>query len=60
MLKDLSEYPDILSTEEMCEYLRISVTTGYKLLRKKEIESIKVGTTYKIPKSSLRKYLRLE
>lgn len=60
MLKDLSEYPDILSTEEMCEYLRISVTTGYKLLRNKEIESIKVGTTYKIPKSSLRKYLRLE
>ena len=60
MLKDLSEYPDILSTEEMCEYLRISVTTGYKLLRSKEIESIKVGTTYKIPKSSLRKYLRLE
>lgn len=59
-MNNLADYPDIMSTEEMCEYLRISVTTGYKLLKNKEIDSIKIGKTYKIPKSSLRKYLNIE
>ena len=55
----LREYPDILTFPEMCRALGISSKTGYGLLRKNQIEHIKVGRAYKIPKAHLLSYLRL-
>ena len=53
----LNKYSDILTVEELCEVLRIGKTTAYKLLKNKDIKSIKIGKIYKIPKKSVRKYL---
>ena len=53
----LMEYPDILSFEQMCEVLKVSPKTGYKLLRDIKIISLKVGRAYRIPKAHILTYL---
>jgi len=55
----LMEYPDILSFEQMCEALKISPKTGYKLLKNNRIISIKVGRAYRIPKAHILTYLMI-
>lgn len=56
----LKEYPDILTVEEMSQALGISTKTGYHLLRENKIEHLKVGRSYRIPKTHLLAYLRLD
>lgn len=52
--KMLKDYPDVLNVYQMCKALGgISTKTGYKLLKEKRIESIKVGREYKIAKINL-------
>ena len=52
--KMLKDYPDVLNVYQMCKALGgISTKTGYKLLKEKKIESIKVGREYKIAKINL-------
>ena len=52
--KMLRNYPDVLNVYQMCEALGgISIKTGYKLIKEKKIDSIKVGREYKIAKINL-------
>ena len=52
--KMLKDYSDVLNVYQMCKALGgISTKTGYKLLKEKKIESIKVGREYKIAKINL-------
>ena len=52
--KMLRGYPDVLNVYQMCEALGgISTKTGYKLIKEKKIDSIKVGREYKIAKINL-------
>ena len=52
--KMLKDYPDVLNVYQMCKALGgISTKTGYKLLKEKKIESIKVGREYKIAKINM-------
>ena len=52
--KMLKDYPDVLNVYQMCKALGgISTKTGFKLLKEKKIESIKVGREYKIAKINL-------
>lgn len=55
--KKLSEFADIITIDELCNYLEISRNTAYKFLKKKKIKHAKVGREYKISKSSLAEYL---
>ena len=53
-----SEYPDIVTVPQMCKMLGgISLKTGYRLLKKGEIESFSIGRIYRIPKISILQYL---
>ena len=55
-----SEYPDIVTVPQMCKMLGgISLKTGYRLLKKCEIESFSIGRIYRIPKISILQYLGL-
>ena len=54
----LKNYKDILSVEELCEILSIGRNTAYRLLKSGEIKAIRIGKVYKIPKDSVRRYLR--
>lgn len=53
----LTEYPDVLSFDEMCKALCVSPKTGYTLLRENKIGFIKVGRSFRIPKIYLLQYL---
>lgn len=55
----LTEYPDVLSFEQMCGALMVSPKTGYKLLRSSKIKHIKVGRAYRIPKAHVLSYLMI-
>jgi excisionase family DNA binding protein len=55
----LTEYPDVLSFEQMCEALRVSPKTGYKILRSGQIICLKVGRAYRIPKAHMLTYLMI-
>lgn len=48
-----------MNIDEMCEVLKVSTKTGYKLLKEGKISSIKVGRTYRIPKVHLLSYMRI-
>ena len=55
-----SEYPDIVTVPQMCKMLGgISLKTGYRLLKKGEIEPFSIGRIYRIPKISILQYLGL-
>lgn len=55
----LTEYPDILTVEEMSKALGVSSKTGYQLLQENRVEHLKVGRAYRVPKAHLLSYLRL-
>jgi excisionase family DNA binding protein len=55
----LKEYPDVVNLEQMCEILGISTKTGYKLLKEKKIDALKVGRAYRIPKLHILSYLKI-
>ena len=54
-----SDYPDVVSVDDLCRMLHISTATAYKLLKDKQIESLRIGHIYKIPKLYVLKYLHL-
>ncbi len=54
-----TDYPDVVSVEELSRMLQISMGTAYKLLRKREIESLRIGHIYKIPKLHVLRFLHL-
>ncbi len=58
--KTLSEYPDVISPEEIKEILRISTSGVYHLLQEGTIKSIRVGKRYIIPKQSIIDFLSLD
>ena len=41
----LREYPDVLNIEQMCEILKISTKTGYRLLKDGQIQNIMAMST---------------
>ena len=43
----------------MCDALRISTKTGYKLLHEGKIPAMKIGRSYRIPKAHLFTYLQV-
>ena len=53
----LKDYPDVMSIEQMCEILSVSIKTGYRILREGKIKSLKVGRSYRIPKAHILTYL---
>ena len=52
-----SEYDDIVSVDDVMKMLHIGRSNVYKLLREKEIKSIRIGVKYIIPKKSIIEFL---
>lgn len=52
-----NNYPDLLTVKTLSELLGTCETTVYQLLRDKSIYSIRIGKTYKIPKSCVIEYI---
>lgn len=56
----LSEYPDILTIEDICSFLRVSKYTVYKLIRTKQLKAKKIAQHYRIQKAELINYLNAQ
>ena len=53
----LDDLPDILQAEDVMAFLRIGHNTVYRLLQTGELQSIRIGRQYRIPKKYLLSYL---
>lgn len=53
----LRNYPDVMSVQQMCDILHISTKTGYRMIRKQEIQVLKIGRSYRVPKLSILRHL---
>lgn len=53
----LSEYPDILTTEDICSLLKVSKYTIYKLIRTKQLKAKKIAQHYRIQKAEPINYI---
>lgn len=52
-----SEYPDVVSPEDVQHMLHMGRNSVYKLLKEEKIKSIKVGKKYIIPKKSVIRFI---
>ena len=53
-----AEYPDVVSTDELCEMLGgISRKLVYRILREGQISSLRIGRSYKIAKADVVAYV---
>ena len=52
-----TSYPELLTVIQLKEMLGIGITLTYRLLKNKQIQALKVGRQYKIPKISVINYL---
>ena len=53
----LSEYPDILTTDEACEALRVGYNALYDLLQSGKLKAYRNGRLWRIPKKSVIEYI---
>ena len=53
-----SDYPDVMTTQQLRTALGIGRLGAYKLLEEGKIQSFKIGNTYKIPKTAVIDYVR--
>lgn len=52
-----TNYPDILTPNQLKDLLNIGKNRVYKMLQTGEIESIKIGKQYRIPKRCIKDYI---
>ena len=52
-----TEYPDIVTVEQLQQMLKTGRNTAYKLLKDNKIKSIRIGKIHKIPKHNVIEYL---
>lgn len=60
MFCDTKEYGDILTVENLMDYLNIGRTTAYKLVQSGKIKTVRIGRIYRISKKSVEEYVRKE
>lgn len=53
----LTDYPDVLDFNQLCEILHIGRHNGYQLLQSNLIKHVRVGRKYIIPKMSVIEFL---
>lgn len=60
MFCDAKEYGEILTVENLMDYLNIGRTTAYKLVQSGKIKTLRIGKVYRISKKSIDEYVRKE
>lgn len=51
------DYGDILTVDELMEILKIGRNTAYSLLRNNQIQAVRLGRTYRIPRENVIEYI---
>ena len=60
MFCDAKDYGEILTVENLMDYLNIGRTTAYKLVQSGKIKTVRIGRIYRISKKSVEEYVRKE
>ena len=55
----LRDFPDVMDVPQLSVLLGVSKKTIYSLLKNGELTSVKIGRSYKVPKTHVLKYLKL-
>ncbi len=53
----LDRNPDLMITNEVATYLRVSITTLYRLAREGQIPATKIGSRWRFKRASINKWL---
>lgn len=53
----LRKYDDVLTINDLMDYLAIGKNTAYNLIRQGDIKSFRIGRNYKIPKQAVIEYI---
>lgn len=48
---------EIMTPEQVAEYLQLNTDTVYRLIRQKELAASQIGRTYRIPKEDVENFL---
>ena len=51
---------ELITIEQVMAILKIGKNTAYRLLENKEIEAFRIGNKWKIPRSSVYKYIHAQ
>lgn len=51
--KEMTQEEIIMTADEVGKYLKLGMTTVYRLLRERQIPAVKIQRQYRIPKSKL-------
>lgn len=57
-MKNLSDYPDLLTVQDICEILRVGRRTVYKYIKDSTLQARMIAGKYRIPKISVVKFIR--
>ena len=52
------EQIELMTVEQLCQFLQIGKNTAYKLLQTGKIQSFKLGRSWKIPRDSVIEYIK--
>jgi excisionase family DNA binding protein len=54
------QFKDVLTLEELMDYLAIGRTTAYRLVKSGKLKSFRIGRKHKIPMQSVKEYVEKE
>ena len=60
MKRMFTNYPDVVSINELMTMLNVGKNTAYSLLQNGTLKSIKIGKQYRIPKRFIMEYLNCD
>lgn len=52
-----NHYDEVMTLEELCEYLKIGRNNAYSLLRSGTIKAVRIGRIWRIPYESVQAFL---
>jgi excisionase family DNA binding protein len=59
-VKDMEQVERMYSVNEVAEILHVSFRTIYRLMKVGKIQAVRVGRQWRIPRSEIEKYIKLE
>jgi excisionase family DNA binding protein len=58
MTAEQQAWPELMTVAEVAAIMRVSKMTVYRLVHSGEIEAIRVGRSFRVPKQAVDQYLR--
>ena len=57
MVKKITDYPDVITIDDLCEILHIGKLKAYELLQEQIIKNRRIGKKFIIPRQSVQNFI---